>query len=91
MGCLNVTAKRIGDGLQLDATRVGSGISIQATRIGGMSVICGLVCTVNSQDKILWSDKFLVWLNNELGVVKYNSLISTQDWELEEVTIEELL
>ena len=47
MGCLNVTAKRIGDGLQLDATCVGSGISIQATRIGGMSVTCGLVCTVN--------------------------------------------
>ena len=53
MGCLNVTAKRIGDGLQIDANRVGSGISIQATRIGGMSVTCGLVCTVNSQDKIL--------------------------------------
>lgn len=91
MGCLNVTAKRIGDGLQLDATRVGSGISIQATRIGGMSVTCGLVCTINSQDKILWSDKYLVWLNSEVGIVKYNSIISTKDWKLEEVTIEELL
>ena len=91
MGCLNVTANRIGDGLQLYATRVGSGISIQATRIGGMSVTCGLVCTINSQDKILWSDKFIVWLNSEVGIVKYNSVISTQDWKLEEVTIEELL
>lgn len=91
MGCLNVTAKRIGDGLQIAANRVGSGISVQATRIGGMSVICGLVCTVNSQDKILWSDKFLVWLNTEVGIVKYNSVISTKDWKLEEVTIEELL
>lgn len=91
MGCLNVTAKRIGDGLQLDATCVGSGISVQATRMGGMSVACGLVCTVNSQDKILWSDKYLFWLNNEVGVLKYNSLISTKDWKLEEVTIEELL
>lgn len=91
MGCLNVTAKRIGDGLQIDVKRVGSGISIQATRIGGMSVTCGLVCTVNSQDKVLWSDKYLVWLNSEVGVVKYNSLLSTQDWKLEEVTIEELL
>lgn len=91
MGCLNVTAKRIGDGLQLDATRVGSGISIQATRIGGMSVTCGLVCTINSQNKILWSDKYLVWLNSEVGIVKYNSIVSTKDWKLEEVTIEELL
>lgn len=91
MGCLNVTAKRIGDGLRIDENRVGSGISIQATRIGGISVTCGLVCTVNSQDKILWSDKFLVWLNTEVGIVKYNSIISTQDWKLEEVTIEELL
>lgn len=91
MGCLNVKAKRIGDGLQLAANRVGNGTSIQATRIGGMSVTCGLVCTVNSQDKILWSDKYLVWLSNEVGVVKYNSLISTKDWKLEEVKIEELL
>lgn len=91
MGCLNVKTKRIGDGLHIDTTRVGSGISIQATRIGGMSVTCGLVCTVNSQDKVLWSDKYLVWLNSEVGVVKYNSLLSTQDWKLEEVTIEELL
>lgn len=91
MGCLSVTAKRVGDGLHIKATRVGSGISIQETRIGGMSVTCGLVCTVNSQDKILWSDKFLVWLNTEVGIVKYNSIISTKDWKLEEVTIEELL
>lgn len=91
MGCLSVTANRIGDGLQLYATRVGSGISVQATRMGGMSVTCGLVCTVNSQDKILWSDKYLVWLNSEVGIVKYNSIISTKDWKLEEVTIEELL
>ena len=91
MGCLNVTAKRIGDGLQLAANRVGNGISIQATRIGCMSVTCGLVCTINSQDKILWSDQYLIWLNSEVGVVKYNSLLSTQDWKLEEVTIEELL
>lgn len=91
MGCLTVTAKRIGNGLKIDANRVGSGISIQATRIGGMSVTCGLICTVNSQEKVLWSDKYLVWLNNEVGVVKYNSLLSTQDWKLEEVNIEELL
>lgn len=91
MGCLNVTAKRIGDGLHIGANHVGSGISIQVTRIGGMSVTCGLVCTTNSQDKVLWSDKYLVWLNSEVGIVKYNSIISTQDWKLEEVTIEELL
>lgn len=91
MGCLNVTAKRIRDGLHINANRVGSGISIQATRIGGMRVTCGLVCTVNSLDKILWSDEYLFWLNNEVGVLKYNSLISTKDWTLEEVNIEELL
>lgn len=91
MGCLNFTAKRIGDGLHIDSNRVGSGISIQAKRVGGMSVTCGFVCTINSQDKVLWSDKFLVWLNTEVGIVKYNSIISTKDWKLEEVTIEELL
>lgn len=91
MGCLKVITNRIGDGIHVHSARVGEGIQILADRIGGMSVSCGLVCTVNSQDKILWSEKYLVWLNNEVGVVKYNSLLSTQDWKLEEVTIEELL
>lgn len=91
MGCLKVITNRIGDGIHAHSARVGEGIQILADRIGGMSVTCGLVCTVNSQDKILWSDKFLVWLNTEVGIVKYNSIISTQDWKLEEVTIEELL
>ena len=91
MGCLKVITNRIGDGIHAHYARVGEGIQIHADRIGGMSVTCGLVCTINSQDKILWSDKFLVWLNTEVGIVKYNSIISTQDWKLEEVTIEELL
>lgn len=91
MGCLKVITNRIGDGIHAHYARVGEGIQIHADRIGGMSVTCGLVCTVNSQDKILWSDKFLVWLNTEVGIVKYNSIISTKDWTLEEVNIEELL
>lgn len=91
MGCLKVITNRIGDGIQAHSARVGEGIQILADRIGGMSVICGLVCTINSQDKILWSDKYLVWLNSEVGIVKYNSIISTKDWTLEEVNIEELL
>lgn len=91
MGCLKVITNRIGDGIQAHSARVGEGIQILSDRIGGMSVICGLVCTINSQDKILWSDKYLVWLNSEVGIVKYNSIISTKDWTLEEVNIEELL
>lgn len=91
MGCLKVITNRIGDGIHAHYARVGEGIQIHADRIGGMSVICGLVCTINSQDKILWSDKYLVWLNSEVGIVKYNSIISTKDWTLEEVNIEELL
>ena len=91
MGCLKVITNRIGDGIHAHSARVGESIQILADRIGGMSVSCGLVCTVNSQDKILWSDKFLVWLNTEVGIVKYNSIISTKDWTLEEVNIEELL
>lgn len=91
MGCLKVITNRIGDGIHAHSARVGKGIQILADRIGGMSVTCGLVCTINSQNKILWSDKYLVWLNSEVGIVKYNSIISTKDWKLEEVTIEELL
>lgn len=57
MGCLHVevaravegalpVAGRIG-GLYLTASRVGHGVSMSSSRIGGMTVTCGLVCSVN--------------------------------------------
>lgn len=81
MGCLNVHTERIGEGLKADVKRVGNGLEVS----------CGLVCSVGSNMKILWSNEYLSWLNSEIGVVKYNHLTATGDWSLAEVEIEELL
>ena len=81
MGCLNVTAIRIGDGLQLAANRVGSGISVQATRIGGMSVTCGLVCSVNKARYLRVEPKsiFLMPGNNFTDDVL---IMANVDWQV---------
>lgn len=81
MGCLTVKARRIGEGLDAQASRVGSGLQVS----------CGLVCSVNKADRILWAKDGLVWFNPEVGIVKYNHLTATGDWSLSEITIEELL
>ncbi len=81
MGCINVKIERIGNGIQVNASRLGKGLQIT----------CGLICSVGSSVQILWSDKYLSWLNSETGVVKYNYLTAMADWSLAEVEIEELL
>lgn len=81
MGCLSVHTKRIGEGLKVSSRRIGEGLQVS----------CGLVCSVNSQDRILWAKDCLIWIDTEVGTVKYNMLTATKDWALSEVTIEELL
>ena len=92
MGCLNVNVNRIGEGLHFGVGRIGNGIKVNTHRIGeGLKVNVSLICTVGTQHRILWSEQYLNWLNNEVGVIKYNYLTATGDWSLEEVIIEELL
>lgn len=81
MGCLNVYAERIGERLKVSPIRIGNGLQVS----------CGMVCTVNKADRILWAKDGLVWVNPEVGIVKYNHLTATGDWSLSEITIEELL
>lgn len=67
-------------------------LTVKARRIGkGLKVYCGMVCSVNKKDRILWAKDGLVWVNPEVGIVKYNHLTATGDWSLSEITIEELL
>lgn len=92
MGCLNVHIARVGEGLTVSSNRVGNGLTLSCHRIGkGLEVSCGLVCSINSQDRVLWAKDCLVWIDTEVGVVKYNMLTATKEWALSEVTIEELL
>lgn len=71
MGCLKVTAKRIGDG-----------ISVQAKRVGGMTVTCGLVCSVNKAHYLNVKPEaiFLMPGNNFTDNVL---VISNVDWKVQ--------
>lgn len=53
----------------------------------------GTVCLANGDYVIAWKEPLLVWAgaDNREGVVKYNQLKASHSWQLEEVTIEELL
>ena len=59
----------------------------------GLAGTIGEVCLANGDYVIRWSKPLLEWVgdDNREGVVKYNELTSSHDWELEEVIIEELL
>lgn len=53
----------------------------------------GIVCSMPEELVIRFAKDKLVWegeTNND-GVILYNTLISTGDWSLEEIHIEELL
>lgn len=51
------------------------------------------MCLANGDYVIAWKEPLLVWAgaDNREGVVKYNQLKASHSWQLEEVTIEELL
>lgn len=53
----------------------------------------GIVCSIPEELAIQFAKNKLVWegATNNDGVVLYNTLISTGEWSLEEITIEELL
>lgn len=99
IGCLSVFANRIGNDLSVSAFRVGyedgkGEFRVSAKRIGGeLKVTCGIVCSINADFYIRFKDDKVVWYGNDNneGIVKYNTLIASGDWSLEEVEIEELL
>lgn len=53
----------------------------------------GIVCSIPEEWVIRFAKDKLVWDGdtNQEGVILYNTLISTGEWSLEEITIEELL
>lgn len=52
-----------------------------------------IVCTIEGESGIRFTLSGLRWLeaDNKVGTIKYNTLISTGDWSLAVVEIEELL
>lgn len=94
MGCLNIEITRL-KGIDVNIFNVLTPFNAQVTDVGKhLKADCAIVCAINDYDYILRFDKAtLVWngADNKEGVVKYNTLIATGAWSLEEIEIEELL
>ena len=93
MACLKISAHRVGESLKMTANRYGDALQISAQRTGErLKITASLVCNV-SEDFIRFEIPTLSWLGagNAEGVIKYNTLIASGAWSLEEVEIEELL
>lgn len=70
MGCIKMSVKRVGDGFD-----------IHTSRIGGMTVTCGLVCSVNKTRYLNVEPKaiFLMPGNNFTDSVL---VVSNVDWKV---------
>ena len=50
-----------------------------------------LICSDEYVEVLEWASQVLGWDSDEVGTIKYNLLTASDDWTIEEVTIEELL
>ena len=71
MGCLNVKADRIGNGLDVVSNRIGNGLNVQ----------CGIVCSLNYAKylKVKPQAIFLMKANNYMEEV---CIISNVEWHI---------
>ena len=85
MGCViaNVKCQR------LDAPIFAYGLRLDSP----IKVTCSIICDIGVGEFIRFALSTLQWVedDNAVGVVKYNELIASGEWSLEEITIEELL
>ena len=66
IGCLSVSAFRVGDGIDASASRVGDGLELSAFRIGkGLNVSCNIVCSLN-KDAYLRVEPDVIWLTPDM-------------------------
>lgn len=90
----NVSTERVDDMVVVTSERMGMAIAVTTERIGVLpSVTSSIICDVGIGEFVRWALESLQWLgeDNQVGVTKFNTLIASGEWSLEEVTIEELL
>ena len=94
MPCLNVDIKSIINPISASLERVGGlqGVDVKDAT-SHLNVDFGIVCTISGDYILRFGKAILTWdeADNREGVVKYNTLIASGDWSLEEIQIEELL
>ena len=89
-----VTSARHGVLPQVESSKVGAEAFVESLRIGILpKVTSSIVCDVGVGEFVRWALESLQWLDedNQVGVTKYNTLIASGEWSLEELEIEELL
>lgn len=94
VGCLSGSLLRHGDVLKGSILLMGESLSGSLLRHGDrLRGSLSMVCSVNKDAYIRFKEDFITWYgtDNNDGVIKYNTLIASGDWSLEEVEIEELL
>lgn len=80
--------------VDVTAERVQMAVAATTERIfENPKVASSIVCNVGVGEFVKWALESLQWLgeDNQVGVTKYNTLIASGDWSLEELEIEELL
>lgn len=66
IGCLSVSAFRVGRDIELTANRIGGDLLLSATRVGtGIRVSASVVCSVN-KDAYLRVSPDVVWLTPDM-------------------------
>lgn len=93
MGCLTADISRVTQNILPTITRKDALNGMITSRREPLRVKVGMVCSVPESMAIRFAKSNLVWEGdtNTEGVILYNTLISTGEWSLEEITIEELL
>lgn len=89
-----ITSDRISRDVFITAERVQMAVAAISERIfENPKVASSIVCNAGVGEFVKWTLESLQWLgeDNQVGVTKYNTLIASGDWSLEELEIEELL
>lgn len=94
MSCIEAVGRILGNIPQASGTITGV-TCLVAGNVRGTTIKASgsIVCAIGSEAVIRFTLSGLRWngADNNAGVTKYNTLISSGEWSLEEVEIEELL
>ena len=88
IGYADVVNTSVKGSIEITMTEIAGAANIIDTTIMGA---VALICAVNMEAVIRFSLELLKWQADEVGVVKYNQLVASDDWQLSEIQIEELL
>lgn len=83
VGCLSVSASRIGKGIKANVNLLNEGLSVSASRVGqGLIVDCSIVCTIN-KTAYLYVDPTILWLTPEMLANADFDITSNTSWTIE--------